>query len=73
MQHVKGLQENEKLKKEFLDIKIEFMRRGSSVSKFCSSNGLNRRHVFMAFNGLWNGKKAQALRERLTQASRGEQ
>jgi hypothetical protein len=62
-----------KLKDEFLDIKIGFLRRGSTVTKFCRSNGLNRRHVFMAFNGLWNGEKAQALRERIAKASRGEE
>lgn len=73
MQRTKGVKKDETFKEEFLEIKIAFIRRGSSVNKFCISNGLNRRHVFMAFNGLWNGQKAKALRERLAKASRGEE
>lgn len=71
MQQIKGIRELERLKKKFTNIKIEFMKRGTSVTRFCEQNGINRRHVHRAFLGGWNTETAKALRQRLIDASKG--
>lgn len=71
MQQTKGFDGNTQTK-EFQTIKIGFLRQGTSFSEFCKRNGIDRRNAIRALKKKRNGKKAQALRKRLTQASKGE-
>ena len=59
------------LKKEHQKIKIGFIKQESSLNKFCQINGINIGHVHQIFTGKWKGEKADALRRRLIDASKG--
>lgn len=73
MQQTKGIELKEALTKELQNVRIGFIRQGTSLNAFLNTNGIERGNTSKAFNGTWNGEKAQALRQRLIQASRGEQ
>ncbi len=47
------------------------MRLGTSLHRFCEANGINKGNVVSAFNGKWDGEKANELRQRLIKASMG--
>lgn len=67
MQQVKGF----KNPKEYLNIKLGFLRQGSSLHQFCTEHGINRRHVYRVFKGTWTGEKATALKNKVSEAARG--
>lgn len=71
MQETKGLQPKKDYKKEYQKIRIELLKNGSSLRKLCDSENLNRRNVYRAFNGSWNGEAARKLRERVIEVSKG--
>lgn len=61
----------EKLAQQWQEIRIGFIGQGTSLNKFCMVNGIHRPNAKKAFDGSWNGKKAQELRIRLIEASTG--
>lgn len=71
MQQTKGIRQKEQLKKELQNVKIGFIRQGTSLNAFLGKNGIERGNTTKAFNGKWNGEKARALRQRIIEASRG--
>lgn len=71
MQETKGLKQKKSYKKEYQKVRIGFMRLGTSLHRFCEANGINKGNVVSAFNGKWDGEKANELRQRLMKASMG--
>ena len=71
MQVNKGLRQKERLKKELQQIKINLVKKGIPFYRFCEENSILRQSAEKAFNGQWNGEKAQQLRQRLIDASKG--
>lgn len=67
MQQAKGFRD----KKEYLNIKLNFLKQGSSLHQFCNEHGINRGHVYRVFKGTWKGEKATALKNKVIEASRG--
>lgn len=67
MQQAKGFKDPT----EYLDVKLDFLRQGSSLHQFCNEHGINRRHVYRVFKGTWTGEKATALKNKVLEASRG--
>ncbi len=49
-------------KKQLTVIKIGFMRQNSSLTSFCESNGIDRRHFYRVLKGTWTGEKADQLK-----------
>jgi hypothetical protein len=70
MQQTKGLQRKAQLKKELQQLKINLVKKEISFNRFCEQNNILRQSAEKAFNGQWNGEKAQQLRQRLMEASR---
>jgi hypothetical protein len=58
-------------KKQLTVIKIGFMRQDSSLTSFCESNGIDRRHFYRVLKGTWTGEKADQLKKRVIDASKG--
>ena len=58
-------------KKQLKVIKIGFMRHDSSLTSFCELNGIDRRHFYRALKGTWTGEKADQLKKRVIDASKG--
>ena len=71
MQQKQGLRQKEKLKKELQTIRINFIKQGTSLSKFCAENNILRENANKIFYGTWKGEKADALKKRLIDASKG--
>ncbi|MGY8872755.1 MAG: hypothetical protein ACKVJE_20175 [Pseudomonadales bacterium] len=46
-----------------------FVGQNSSLNKFCTGEGINRRSAESALKGMWNGPKGQKLRTQLIKAS----
>jgi hypothetical protein len=61
----------DKSKKELQNVKIGFLKQGKTLTRFCNENGINHSHAFRVFMGTWKGEKAQQLRQRLIDASKG--
>lgn len=53
-----------------LQVRGDFTRKGTSLSAWCKLNGIDHAHAHRVLRGHTNGAKAQALRDRLIEASR---
>lgn len=62
---------NNKGKKELQNVKIGFLKQGKTLTRFCEENGINHSHAFRVFRGTWKGEKADALKKRIIEASKG--
>jgi hypothetical protein len=71
MQQTKGLPQKNEYKKELCELKIGFIRQGTSLEAFLVKNGIDKRNAHKALVGTWSGVKAKALRQHLIEASRG--
>lgn len=70
MQQKQRTQQKEKLRKELQKIKINLVKKGISFNRLCEQNNILRQSAEKAFNGTWDGEKAQALRQRITEVSK---
>ena len=71
MQQIQGIKKKEKLQKEFKKVKAGLILKGTNFYRFCSENGIHRGNAEKAFNGKWNGEKAEKTIQRLIDASKG--
>ncbi len=71
MQQKQGIRQKDKIKKELQTIRINFIKLGTTLHKFCEENGIHRGNAMKAFNGTWKGEKADELKKRLIDASKG--
>ena len=61
--------ELETLKNELNEIRAGFVRQGTSLNAYLKSKKLHQGNTYKAFDGSWNGKKAQEFRKSLAQAA----
>lgn len=52
------------------EVRGEFIRRGTTLNNWCRSNGVDYSYAHKALRGINRGPSAQALRQRLINASR---
>lgn len=71
MQDTKGIKSKKKLEKELQNIRSNFVKNGTTLEGFCKQNGIDKPNVYKIFRGKWNGEKAQQLKKRLIDASKG--
>jgi len=72
MQQKQILRRNERLKKELMQIRIGFMKQGSSLNRFCSESNIPHGYIHKLFSGRWvSGDKHDELKNRLVMASKG--
>lgn len=71
MQRYQSVTHEEKLRKQLQAVKISFIKQGSTLTKFCNEKGINHSHAFRVFSGKWKGEKADQLKQRLIEASKG--
>lgn len=71
MQVKSNVKNEEKVKKLFASVQIGFLKQGTSLYKFCAANGIDRSYAFRALKGQRTGEKAQQLKKRLIDASKG--
>ncbi|MEI6747166.1 MAG: hypothetical protein WCL34_14475 [Methylococcaceae bacterium] len=60
-----------KLRKELQTIRINFIKKGTSLKRFCAESSINDANVYKIFNGTWKGEKATEMKNRLIAASKG--
>lgn len=53
----------------YLLVRTGFTLQGTSLNKWCIDNDVKRQNALSCLNGLWNGPKGQALRQKLITAS----
>lgn len=53
----------------YAEVRAGFVRQRSSLNKWCKANGARRQNARDALLGVWNGRKARLLIERLVTAS----
>lgn len=51
------------------EVRSAFVKKGTSLNKWCEENNIDPRHARQAMYGVWNGPKGQALREKVLLAS----
>jgi hypothetical protein len=71
MQQKQGLQAKKDFKKQLQKIRIGFVKSGISLNRFCEQNGIDYANARKSILGIKNGEKAQQLRQRLIDASKG--
>lgn len=59
----------EELKNQLKEIRAGFTRQGTSLNAYLKEHKIHQGNVYKAFDGSWNGKKAQELRNRLAKAA----
>lgn len=60
----------DKIRNQFTNVQIGFLKQGTSLYKFCEVNGIDKSYAFRALKCQRTGEKAQALRQRLIEASK---
>lgn len=50
-------------------VRYAFERQGTTYSKFCDKNDIDRRNATRAILGTWSGKKANQLKSRILSAA----
>lgn len=63
------LLESKNLMDELKEVRAGFVRQGTSLNAYLKDSELHQGNTYKAYDGSWNGKKAQELRERLAKAS----
>lgn len=53
----------------YAEVRAGFVRQHSSLNKWCKTNGARRQNARDALLGVWTGRKARLLIERLVNAS----
>ena len=51
-------------------VKAGFTLQGTSLNAYCSANNIDQGNASKALLGIWSGKKGQALRNQIIQASK---
>jgi hypothetical protein len=70
MQGIKRAREQKKLQKEFKNLRVRLLLKGVPFVRFCEENSILRQSAEKAFNGTWNGQKAEEVRQKLIRASK---
>lgn len=53
-----------------LEIRVGFIRQGTTLTRWCKDNGLRISNVRDAILGSWDGPKGKAIRAQVAKASR---
>jgi len=53
----------------YLAVRAAFVAQGTSLNRWCLANGVSRPYAAEVLRGVWNGRKAQALRKKIVEAA----
>lgn len=65
MQEIKGNKPKKLYENDYVNFRINLLKKGISLRKFCDSENMNRGNIYRAFSGSWNGEKARKFRKKL--------